>query len=373
MIALDLPGHGSSAKPDAPYTIDFFAGMVRSLARELGVDEAVVAGSSLGGRVALELAAWYPSFTRALVLAAPASDTRRRCDRSAAPCRRSPDPRVLRASLDEVVPAELPRPAPDRSRHAPPHPGGALARGRLPGVRARRGAIARRRAGGRSAAARARDPARPGGVGPRRTVSCRSRAAQRLLRHIPHARLHVLEQLRAPSHAGAARGLQPCRERVPARRARGAASARRSRVMFTIDKPLPAHHGGRRALLGRLPRGSARRPALRRLRSPALPAGGSLSPMPRRGARVDAAFGARDDLLVHRRPPASASRRSSPTRPTTWRSSSWRKASGCTRNVIECPNDELRIGMPVEVVFEKIDDEVTLPRFRPRRSGQRRP
>src|SRR6516225_3391667 len=47
VIALDLPGHGASAKPDAPYTIDFHAGMVRSLARALGVDEAVVVGSSL--------------------------------------------------------------------------------------------------------------------------------------------------------------------------------------------------------------------------------------------------------------------------------------------------------------------------------------
>ena len=36
-------------------------------------------------------------------------------------------------------------------------------------------------------------------------------------------------------------------------------------------------------------------------------------------------------------------------------------------NVVECANDELRIGMPVEVVFEKVDDEITLPKFRPRR------
>lgn len=72
VIAPDLPGHGESDKPDAPYTIDFFAGVVRSLMRELDVHEAVVAGSSLGGQVALELAAWYPTFTRALVLAAPA-------------------------------------------------------------------------------------------------------------------------------------------------------------------------------------------------------------------------------------------------------------------------------------------------------------
>src|SRR5262249_8438549 len=56
----------------ALYTGDFFAGMVRSLARALDVEQAVVAGSSLGGRVALELAAWYRAFARALVLAAPA-------------------------------------------------------------------------------------------------------------------------------------------------------------------------------------------------------------------------------------------------------------------------------------------------------------
>jgi uncharacterized OB-fold protein len=36
-------------------------------------------------------------------------------------------------------------------------------------------------------------------------------------------------------------------------------------------------------------------------------------------------------------------------------------------NVVECTNEQLHIGMPVEVVFEKIDDEVTLAKFRPRR------
>jgi len=36
-------------------------------------------------------------------------------------------------------------------------------------------------------------------------------------------------------------------------------------------------------------------------------------------------------------------------------------------NVVECDNGDLTIGMPVEVVFEKIDDEITLPKFRPRR------
>ena len=72
VIAPDLPGHGRSDKPDAPYTIDFYAGVLRSLARTLGVEEAVVVGNSLGGQIAIELGLAYPRFTRALVLAAPA-------------------------------------------------------------------------------------------------------------------------------------------------------------------------------------------------------------------------------------------------------------------------------------------------------------
>ena len=36
-------------------------------------------------------------------------------------------------------------------------------------------------------------------------------------------------------------------------------------------------------------------------------------------------------------------------------------------NVVGCENEALRVGLPVEVVFEKVNDEVTLPRFRPRR------
>jgi uncharacterized OB-fold protein len=34
-------------------------------------------------------------------------------------------------------------------------------------------------------------------------------------------------------------------------------------------------------------------------------------------------------------------------------------------NVVGCANDDLKVGMPVEVVFEDINAEVTLPKFRP--------
>ncbi len=33
--------------------------------------------------------------------------------------------------------------------------------------------------------------------------------------------------------------------------------------------------------------------------------------------------------------------------------------------IVGCANEDLRVGMPVEVVYEKIDDEVTLPKFKP--------
>ena len=34
-------------------------------------------------------------------------------------------------------------------------------------------------------------------------------------------------------------------------------------------------------------------------------------------------------------------------------------------NVIGCTPDQVRVDMPVEVVFEDVSDEITLPRFRP--------
>ncbi len=36
-------------------------------------------------------------------------------------------------------------------------------------------------------------------------------------------------------------------------------------------------------------------------------------------------------------------------------------------NVVGCANEDLKIGMPVEVVFEEVSGDVTLPKFRPAR------
>ena len=35
-------------------------------------------------------------------------------------------------------------------------------------------------------------------------------------------------------------------------------------------------------------------------------------------------------------------------------------------NLVDCPRDRIEIGLPVEVVFARITDEITLPKFRPR-------
>lgn len=37
-------------------------------------------------------------------------------------------------------------------------------------------------------------------------------------------------------------------------------------------------------------------------------------------------------------------------------------------NVVDCPPEEVHIGMPVEVTFEDVTDEIAVPRFRPRPS-----
>ena len=38
-------------------------------------------------------------------------------------------------------------------------------------------------------------------------------------------------------------------------------------------------------------------------------------------------------------------------------------------NVVECDPDEVYVGMPVEVVFDDINAEISLPKFRPRKDG----
>jgi len=63
LLAVDFPGHGDSANADNPkqdYTIPAYARQVGDLLAALGLKKVAVIGCSLGGHVALELAAQQP-------------------------------------------------------------------------------------------------------------------------------------------------------------------------------------------------------------------------------------------------------------------------------------------------------------------------
>jgi pimeloyl-ACP methyl ester carboxylesterase len=66
-IAVDLRGHGRSDTPAQDYTMAGFADDLAWLCGELGVYKPVVVGHSMGGVVALELAARHPDLPAAIV------------------------------------------------------------------------------------------------------------------------------------------------------------------------------------------------------------------------------------------------------------------------------------------------------------------
>jgi pyruvate dehydrogenase E2 component (dihydrolipoamide acetyltransferase) len=72
VYALDLPGHGSSAKDVGEGTLGVLAGAVTGVLDAVGADRAHLVGHSLGGAVALAVAAGTPGRIASLTLIAPA-------------------------------------------------------------------------------------------------------------------------------------------------------------------------------------------------------------------------------------------------------------------------------------------------------------
>jgi 3-oxoadipate enol-lactonase / 4-carboxymuconolactone decarboxylase len=60
VIRYNHPGHGGSAEPPGPYTVDVLAGLVLELVDELGIDRFHYAGLSLGGMIGMTIAAREP-------------------------------------------------------------------------------------------------------------------------------------------------------------------------------------------------------------------------------------------------------------------------------------------------------------------------
>jgi pimeloyl-ACP methyl ester carboxylesterase len=76
VITVDLLGHGRSDRPDDPleYSMTAFGEQVISLLDELGIEQAVIGGTSLGANVSLEVATLAPERVRGLIEEMPVLD-----------------------------------------------------------------------------------------------------------------------------------------------------------------------------------------------------------------------------------------------------------------------------------------------------------
>ena len=68
VIAIDLPGHGESDKPQITYSMDLFARAVDAVMRDAKVRRAVLVGHSMGTPVARQFYRKYPEKTLAIVI-----------------------------------------------------------------------------------------------------------------------------------------------------------------------------------------------------------------------------------------------------------------------------------------------------------------
>lgn len=68
VIALDLPGHGTSDKPETKYDMDLFAAAIDAVMKDAGVERAVLVGHSMGTPVVRQFYRKYPQKTLAIVI-----------------------------------------------------------------------------------------------------------------------------------------------------------------------------------------------------------------------------------------------------------------------------------------------------------------
>ena len=71
-IAIDLPGYGKSSKGLYPFTMEFYADVIAEFLDNLNIENATIAGHSMGGQIGMVMALKYPQKVTRLILAAPA-------------------------------------------------------------------------------------------------------------------------------------------------------------------------------------------------------------------------------------------------------------------------------------------------------------
>jgi pimeloyl-ACP methyl ester carboxylesterase len=68
VIALDLPGHGKSDKPQTVYSMEYFAKSIEAVMKDAKVKKAVLVGHSMGTPVIRQFYSLYPKQTLGLVI-----------------------------------------------------------------------------------------------------------------------------------------------------------------------------------------------------------------------------------------------------------------------------------------------------------------
>src|SRR5688572_20308991 len=68
VVAIDLPGHGKSDKPETKYSMDLFARAIDAVMQDAKVNRAVLVGHSMGTPVARQFYRKYPKKTLAIVI-----------------------------------------------------------------------------------------------------------------------------------------------------------------------------------------------------------------------------------------------------------------------------------------------------------------
>ncbi len=73
VTVIDLPGFGSSSKPNGRYSASWFADRIFELLDEVGQAKTLVAGNSMGGRIAMEMAMQHPERIDGIACLCPAA------------------------------------------------------------------------------------------------------------------------------------------------------------------------------------------------------------------------------------------------------------------------------------------------------------
>lgn len=119
VIAPDLRGFGLSDVPPGPYSMDLFAADLAGLLDNLGIEQVILGGLSMGGYIAFAFMRHYPARVRALFLA----DTRANADTSDARVGRETNAQLAEsqgagAIADKMLPALLaPHATPELHAH----------------------------------------------------------------------------------------------------------------------------------------------------------------------------------------------------------------------------------------------------------------